>query len=402
MKTITFFVIAVMACLTTGFSSVDPIAANSPKPPLFTEVPASPIGVGPYAGEPAVADCNNDGNPDIILACGTCCGSPAKPESGHLMVLLGDGRGNFTRAKDSPIKIASSARKIALTDVNRDNKIDVLVAQHDSYDVVILLGDGRGGFSPSPSSPVTAGRGARPHTHDITTADINSDGNPDFVTTNANDNNLSVMLGNGKGAFAHAPGSPVSAGRHPYDVVALHDVNGDNKLDVITPNLARNEATVMLGDGRGSFAFSPKSPFALGPRPGYVAVADLNSDGKADFVATHDDDPLVAVMLGDGTGGFQAATGSPIRTETAVWGTGIGDINGDRNPDLVMASSAGPNVVILVGDGKGGFKPSQRPLRAGTWTNYIALADFNKDGRLDIVASNYGSGDISIWLNTTD
>ena len=65
-----------------------------------------------------------------------------------------------------------------------------------------------------------------------------------------------------------------------------------------------------------------------------VAVADLNDDGKADLVATHDDDPLVAVLLGDGKGGFNPAPVSPLRPPNPVWGVTVADLNGDGKLDL--------------------------------------------------------------------
>ena len=90
-----------------------------------------------------------------------------------------------------------------------------------------------------------------------------------------------------------------------------------------------------------------------------------------------------------------------IQTSSPVWGTGIDDVNGDGKKDLVVSSSAG-SVVILLGDGKGGFAPAScSPIPAGKLTNYVALADFNKDGKPDIVASNYASGDVNVFLNAT-
>lgn len=401
MKTLALTVCVIFA-FALGCERAEGQNGHSPKQPSFKQVAGSPIAVGPMAGEPAVGDCNNDGNPDIVLACGTCCGSQPSPLSGHVMILLGDGRGGFTRAKGSPVTVAPSARKVALGDMNKDGKLDILVALHDSYEVTFLLGDGRGGFAPAPASPVLAGNGPRSHTHDIAVADVNGDGNLDVMTTNANDNTVSVLLGDGRGGFAQAAGSPVRAGRHPYDVVTFHDVNGDGKLDLITPNLQGNAVTVMIGDGKGGFASSNGSPFALGPRPGYVAVADLNDDRKPDIIATHDDDPLVAVLLGDGAGGFTPASSSMIQPSSAVWGTAIADMNDDGKKDLVMGGSVGNSVVVLLGDGKGGFAPAScSPLSAGRLTNYIALGDFNKDGKPDIVASNYASGDVNVFLNTT-
>ena len=402
MKALASVVMGALALVSIVCQPVESESGNGMKQPSFAAAHGSPIAVGPMAGEPAVADVNNDGNPDVLLACGTCCGSEPSPLSGHVVVLLGDGKGNFKPAKDSPIKVAPSARKIAVGDVNKDGKADVLVAQHDTYEVTILLGDGRGGFKIAPNSPVMAGNGPRSHTHDIATADANGDGNLDILTTNANDNTVSLLVGDGRGNFTLAPTSPIKAGRHPYDVVLPVDLNGDGKLDLVTPNLRGNALTVMLGDGRGGYASAAGSPFALGPRPGYVSIADLNGDGKPDIVATHDDDPLAIVLLGDGTGSFAPAAGSPITTPKPVWGSAIGDVNGDGKRDIVMGATFGDSVVIVLGDGRGGFQAATGPpLPAGKLTNYVALADFNKDGKLDIVATNYASGDVTVLLNTT-
>ena len=399
MKTLALTV-CVLLVFALGCGHVEGQNGHALKPPAFKQISGSPIAVGPMAGEPAIGDANGDGNADIILACGTCCGSQPSPDSGHVVVLLGDGRGNFTRAKGSPIAVGPSARKVALGDINKDGKLDILVAQHDSYAVTILLGNGQGEFKPAQTSPAMAGNGPRSHTHDIAVADVNNDGNPDVLTTNANDSTVSVLLGDGTGRFTPAPGSPVRAGHHPYDVVTLHDLNGDGNLDLVTPNLKGNAVTVMLGDGKGSFAPAAGSPFALGPRPGYVAVADLNADGKLDIVAAHDDDPLVAVLLGDGKGGFAPAASTMLQTEKPVWGTAIADVNGDGKNDLVMGSPLGHNIAVLLGDGKGGFQPSPS-LPSGKLTNYVALGDFNKDGKPDIVASNYADGNVVVYLNAT-
>jgi peroxiredoxin len=395
-----------LALVSTTVLAVIEREPNAAKPPSFKIAPGSPIKVGPMAGEPVIADSNHDGNLDIILACGTCCGSPPDPLSGHVQVLLGDGRGGFKPAEGSPIPVGSSARKVAVGDANRDGHLDIFVAQHESYEVVALLGNGRGGFKPAPGSPFVAATGPqahpRAHTHAITTGDVNGDGNLDLLTTNSNDNSISILLGDGKGSFAPSANLPIKAGRHPYDTVVLHDVNNDGKADLITPNLRGNAVMVMLGDGKAGFTSAPGAPFALGPRPGYVAVADLNDDGKADLIATHDDDPLVTVLLGDGKGGFNPTPESPLRPPNPVWGVAVADLNGDGRKDLAMGAQLDHGVTIMLGDGKGGSVSAPgSPMPAGKNANYVAVADLNRDGKQDIVASSYGSGEITVFLNET-
>jgi hypothetical protein len=314
------------------------------------------------------------------------------------MVLLGNGRGEFKPTAESPFKIGSSVRKVALGDVNRDGKLDVVAAEHETYAVTVLVGNGRGQFQPAPGSPFKTGSGPRPHTHEIVLGDVNGDRRLDILTTNVNDNNVSVLLGDGKGQFAFAPTSPIQVGRGPYDSLVLRDLDGDGKPDLVTPNIGGNKLDVLRGDGKSGFARVPGAPFPVAERPGYVRVADVNNDGKLDLLATHDDVGLLAVMLNDGSGEFRPTTDSPLRLSGVAWGFDVGDVNGDGNVDVVSGVQRS-GLLILLGDGKGGFaelKDLQLPV--GTRSEYAVLADLNRDGRLDIIVSNYGSGDVSIFL----
>lgn len=375
-----------------------PASASALARPTFAAAPGSPRYVGPMAGRPAVGDVNGDGAPDVVVACGTCCGSRPDPKSGHVVVLLGKGDGTFDDAPGSPIKIASSVRKVALGDFNGDQRIDIAAAEHDSYGLTVLLGDGRGGFAPAPSSPVASGDGPGAHTHAIAAADVNGDGASDLLATSANDGVVNVLLGNGRGGFSRV--APAPAGRHPYDEIVPADMNRDGKLDLVVPDLAGHAIIVNLGDGKGGFA--PRTSLRVGERPGYVAVGDVNRDGAMDVLATHDDVGMVDVLLGDGTGGLRAAPGSPVTLGPAVWGVAVAELNGDGNPDLALGSFGRGNreVVVLLGDGRGGFEEAKGlGLEAGDSPGYVVTADMNRDGRTDLVTGNYGSGDIAVFLS---
>jgi len=101
----------------------------------------------------------------------------------------------------------------------------------------------------------------------------------------------------------------------------LRTLNGDRNLDIVVPNTAPGPSTVtvLLGDGRGDFRAAPQSPFKAGDRAYFVAVADLNGDGKPDIVATHDDASIATILLGDGKGNFAQATNSPPQLGNHAW-----------------------------------------------------------------------------------
>jgi hypothetical protein len=282
--------------------------------------------------------------------------------------------------------------------LNNEKRPDIVVIEHDSYTATILLQNERGQFDAKSKRSIKTSEGQHPHTHDVEVADVNKDGNLDILTTNEDDSNISVLLGDGTGRFAPARGSPFAAGKDPYEGLSLGDVNGDAKLDVVVPNLLGKAVSVLLGDGKGGFSAAAGSPVAVGERPGFVTLGDLTGDSKLDIVATHDDDPIVFVLIGDGKGGFRATSGSPLMLEETVWGAAIADMNADGKSDLVLGGKKG-HVLILLGDGAGGFE--KEPLLVpvgGKGPSNISVADLNRDGKLDLVTCNMDSGDVSVLL----
>lgn len=373
------------------------------KEPLFESAENGTYFVGPMPGRPVAGDVNNDGKMDVVVACGPCCGSPEQKESGHMFVLLGSGNGKFSNA-GPPFKIAPSVRKVALGDLNGDGYLDAALAEHNTHNVRILLGKGNGFFTYAPGSPVNAGGGAngRFHCHEITIADVNGDGKKDVLTTLPNDHAVAVLLGNGKGKVTPAKGSPFQVASHPYDALIAADANNDGKMDLILPDMVANRVRVLFGNGAGVYSRENATVIEVGERPGYVATGDINGDGNMDICATHDDVSTVDLILGDGKGGFKPAANSPLKVETGpyVWGTELEDLNGDTKLDLVMGVAGGNSVVVMLGDGRGAFHPAiGSPYRTGNSSEYVAVADFNGDKKPDIVASNYKGSTLSILLN---
>ena len=365
--------------------------------PQFVPAAGSPVAVGPMPNNPKVADINGDGNLDVVLTCGGTTDGKPDPKNGSVAVLAGDGRGGFALAQPL-IPIGADGLKAAVGDVNGDKRPDIVVVAHDHYTVTVLLQDERGRFDAERKRTLQASQGGRPHTHDVALADVNADGNLDVLTTNADDNNVSALLGDGTGRFEPAKGSPFAAGHHPYQGLSLGDLNGDKKLDVVVPNIHGDAVSILLGDGAGAFAAGPGSPVAVGDRPGVVALGELTGDANTDIVATHDDEPIVYVLRGDGRGGFRPTDGSPLRLKETAWGAAVADVNADGRNDLVLGGRKG-HVLLLMGDGAGGFDGDPTPVPVGGQApSYVEAADVNRDGKLDLLTSNYESGDVSVLL----
>jgi len=184
--------------------------------------------------------------------------------------------------------------------------------------------------------------------------DVNNDGHPDIVATATAtgpqraqqlpfSRALTLLLNDGRGDFRSSQ-LPLRTGQPWF--VAIGDVNGDRKPDLVATHHEQNELTVLLGDGRGGFTETSGSPFDFGHSAFSIAIADTNRDGKPDVVGASGDG--VRVMLGDGRGGFKPAPNSPFLTGRGTWSFAIGDVNGDGKTDVV--SAGGGMVSVLLGN----------------------------------------------------
>ena len=181
--------------------------------------------------------------------------------------------------------------------------------------------------------------------------------------------------------------------------MALADVNGDRNLDIVVPNTAPGPTTVtvLLGDGRGDFRSAPQSPFKAADRAYFVAVADLNGDSKPDIVATHDDASIATIHLGDGKGNFAQGRNSPLQLGNRAYSVVPVDLNRDGKIDLALGAEHG--VAVFLGDGRGGFqRAAGSPFRTGKGTWQIEVIDVNHDGKPDFITNNVESDDISVLL----
>jgi hypothetical protein len=364
-----------------------------------------------------VADVNGDGKPDLLIA-NQCSEIICYDDVATLGVMLGNGDGTF----QNPLTFDLGdglGRAIAVADVNGDSKADVLVpAQGFSSGVVdVLLGIGKGAFHAA--TTYYPGENSWGVVF-VAAGDLNGDGYPDLAVQNHCQladvcpsfdagSPVGVMLGNGDGTFgsaiAYFPEGFVSP------ALAIADVNRDGKPDLlIVSNFGSSSGGPVLGVGlgNGDGTFQPSLNYSLNYTPSDIAAGDFNHDGKVDVVVS--DTEGVEVLLGNGDGTFNSPT--EYTTGSTGEGVAVGDVNGDGVLDLVVANlgngtASSGSVSVLLGNGDGTFQPAVGYNSGAVYTTAVALADMNKDGKLDIVLTSADSnsnpnGVVGILLGNGD
>jgi hypothetical protein len=389
---------------------------------------------GYEADSVVVVDANGDGKKDLAIASVSTAGG-AGDTCGTVGVLLGNGDGTFRPFQTYAIDGAAAA--IAVGDVSGDGKPDLLVAGYDVLsgnggNVAVLLGRGNGTFQAAPNyawalSPNGGLSGIGP----FAVADVNGDGNPDVVGIIDGDNTcanaqVGVLLGNGHGAFRQGPTSCLGSSNPGPVSIAVADVNGDGKPDLLVVNGCASGSAgcidgsvgVLLGNGNGTFrpgqTYSSQGTYA-----GPIAVGDVNGDGKLDVLlgnyydgSGNISDGKVLVLLGNGDGTFHPGQGYDSGG-IGLLSIALADVNGDGKLDLLVENScegqicANGGVAVLLGNGDGTFQAAVSYNSGGSGGYSVAVGDVNGDGKLDLVVQNeYGTGsyssDMSVLLGNGD
>ncbi len=342
--------------------------------PVFLVAPSIAVAGRPTAM--AAGDLNGDGAADLVVA---------NAQTGNVDVLLGDGKGKF----QAPVhyKIGGSPVALMVGDFAGHGKIDVAVANRTGNSVSILLGKGDGTFQAAVTYPVGSGPVA------LAAGDFNGDGHPDLLVANAGSNTLAVLTNNGDGTFQTAKFYSVTAS--PL-AIAIADFNGDGKLDIASGN-ADGTVNILLGDGAGRFNLAATMTSATCVSA--LVVGDFNRDGKSDLAVADPVASTVNIFLGHGDGTFQSSSVLPVGNGPVS--LALEDVNADGVPDLLAVNKSGNTVSVMLGAGDGSFQPSA-DFVVGNSPVAVAIADFNGDGHLDFATANSADGTVTMPLGNGD
>ena len=354
-----------LLCVAAGIL-IGAVPAASPavtcSPTVFIEALAYPAGAN--ARTMAVADFNADTEPDVVTA-------NVGPRS--VSVLLNDGTGGL----ESPIAtfLPEDPVAIAAADLRGNGTMDVVVATYDG--VFVLLGHGDGTFDAAVFYP-----SGTYNVSSMVVGKFDANSSPDIVVGSYYSSNATSLLpGNGNGTFGTALSISTTV---PAFSLAAGDFQADGYLDLVTSG--GDSGFVFVYPGLGDGTFAPPAGFIAGASLRGAATGDFDEDGHLDLAVGSG--VSVSILLGNGSGGFEAALQYP-----ASIGTGnlaVGDLDQDGFVDIVAAepqdfSSEGSEVSVLRGRGDGSFEAGAPWAAGGTLD--LALADLNGDSLLDVVTA---------------
>ena len=353
--------------------------------PLYTPDPAG----DDFPQQAVLADLNGDGILDIVDL----------DYSAKLSVHLGKGDGTFLAAQsycmDSsqtptvPCDGGYEPTSIAIGDFNSDGIPDLVFAS-PSY-VQVALGKGDGTFQ-LPVQYLTQGNNTQ-----VLTADLNRDGALDLVVSI--DNGVSILLGNGNGTFQ--PHSDVSLST-ASTYITIGDFNKDGIPDIASAGWNGSDLMVLLGNGNGTFQAEKDTPIDINTAGCTVAAADFKNTGYLADMAICGGNGVAEALVGKGDGTFAApqtlyANGSFF--EYVNWFTPV-DLNGDGNVDLVMTWDSSDTdvgrIAVFTGTGTGTFNATPTTITTGKKPVFVAAADLNGNGALDLVTANDTDNNLSV------
>jgi Flp pilus assembly secretin CpaC len=262
--------------------------------------------------------------------------------SNSVSILLGKGDGTFVKSTPD-ITVGTKPSAIVVGDFNKDGHPDLAVANQGSNSVSIILGNGDGTFQTPTTIPLTSGTGPV----SIATADFDKDTNPDLVTANSTSDNVTVLFGDGHGAFPTQVNIATGTGSKPLAVAAA-DLNKDNNPDLIVANSGTDTISILLGNGTRANTFQTPSNIALntGSQPSAVITGDFNGDGNLDLAVADTGTSSATILFGNGDGTFTNRVDFPTGSQPSALAEA--DFNGDNRLDLAIADANGSSVTVIL------------------------------------------------------
>jgi len=327
----------------------------------------------------AAADLDADGDVDLAV-------SEVLNQDG-IHIFMNDGFGRFTALDVIAVPEIEDPARFALSDLDRDGHLDLVLVGEGSANLVVLRGQGDGRFEADPVRELESGTPVQ-----VVAGDLNLDGYDDLIVAHLGSaDRLTLLHGEPAGGLQRE--RRVRVGRGVQSLV-LVDLDADGDLDLATANEETDQLTVLRGGSDGRL--DPGTTLATGGRPEAVVAGDLNGDGTVDLVAVNQGTNDVSVFLGRGDLVYEAPVSYSTGDRPFI--PALGDLDGDGDLDLAVPGLFSDDVYILRNQGRGTFILGER-LAVDPGPVAVAAADFDGNGTLDLAVASSVGDNVRVWAN---
>jgi hypothetical protein len=384
------------------FSSSDTIDSSAFSPQINLITGSTPTGLN-------LADLDGDGKPDLIVA---DWGAKSISVFRNISTNGSLTPGSFAPRVDFPV--GDNPYFMAVGDIDGDGKPDLVVANGGDKFISIFRNISTPGSFSTNSFAARLDLPVGPNPYFVAIRDIDGDGLPDLIVANSGSNNISVLRNLGGGGiktttFA-APTNYVTGGT-PFGI-AIADLNNDGKPDIAVANQEGTLAVLQNTSTAGRLTFNTPVSWTIGGRPLYVAIGDLDNDGKPDIAVANYGNKFISVLRNLGaTVGEQQITANSfsnpfnLTASSMSQSLALADLDGDGRLEIVVPSSAGLVSIFhnlsTPGVLNAGSFGSRIDLPAQTNTLSVVIGDLDGDGLPDIIAANDYSSSLSVFRNLT-
>ena len=337
---------------------------------------------------PLAGDFNNDNRLDVVYYSSAYNG---------IFVALGLGDGNFQEERKFTPLHNLKVVKMTDGDFNEDTYLDLVTIGYFEGYIAVLIGRGNGTFrlqtvfySEFVASPMA-----------VATSDLNNDNRLDIIVLGSSDDHVAVFLGNGNGTFREHVA--LFAGyRNSLYSIAIGDFNNDNSVDIAVINKFFRNIVVFLGHNNGNFETMIASSTGGALDPGSIVIGHFNSDTFLDVAVSYQIRTDIGILFGYGNGSFGKSLKLLEKTFRPVnYPMVVVDFNGDRRLDIVFYRYYPSGVDILLGDGKGHFqRQSIFQVSGYAYSAQLLTGDFNGDGYQDVISTVANPSSFNMLLNT--
>jgi FG-GAP-like repeat/IPT/TIG domain/FG-GAP repeat len=364
-------------------------------PSAFSTLTTVPAGLGPqYICN---ADLDGDGKPDLIVANG---------DSSTVTIYHNNSTpGNISFTEVASFTMGGSGYPIGVTagDLDGDGKPDIVISNYYTQKLTFYLNASTSGNIVMDSVlSVPSGN----YVLGASIADMNGDGKPEVIVACEGSNILSIYTNSstlGHISFSNETSLMAPSGGSPFKAVVA-DIDGDGKPDIVSANSYLNTVSVYRNTtpAGGAISFASDVDFNTGNFPEGVAIGDIDGDGKPDLVVANNTDNTLSVLLNTSTvGTISFATQVTVNSGSSAYDLVIADFDGDGKPDIAVDDQYNNTVSVhrnLSTPGTVAINPNV-DYSTGEIPYSITTADFDGDGKPDIATANDGDNTFTVLRN---